>query len=257
MNDMNVFNEISFKQGGAREPIFVDLESEFRGQFNGCTVQNTPAESSGETAEEAEKKVSPKSVVDIPRIERAVREILLAIGEDPDRDGLRETPRRVARAYRDIFSGITDNAARHLQTQFEHESHQAVVVSGIDFNSTCEHHLLPFRGQAHIAYLPQKHRVVGLSKLARTVDVFSRRPQLQERLTEQIADALHEHLCARGVLVLLEAEHFCMTLRGACKPGAVTTTLAARGLYQSDARARGEILSLMNRTFRGLRNAAF
>lgn len=248
MNDVNVLNDISSIAKNSKLLSFVDISVENQESSNGgpgrCGTGTLPGEA------EAAKHSRPLPV-DLPRIERAVREILLAIGEDPDRDGLLETPRRVARAYRDIFSGLTDSAARHLQTQFEHESHQAVVVSGIDFNSTCEHHLLPFRGQAHVAYLPQKRRVVGLSKLARTVDVFARRPQLQERLTEQIADALDEHLSARGVVVLLEAEHFCMTLRGACKPGAVTTTLAARGLYRSDAAARGEILSLMKRSPQG------
>lgn len=185
--------------------------------------------------------------VDLERIERAVREILFAIGENPDRDGLRETPRRVARAYRDAFAGLADNAARHLQTKFEHESDQLVAVSGIDFSSTCEHHLLPFFGKAQIAYLPANGHVVGLSKLARTVDLFARRPQLQERLTEQVADALNEHLSPRGVCVLLEAEHLCMRIRGASKPGAITTTLAVRGVYRDDATARMEALSLMRR----------
>lgn len=248
MNDMNVLNDISSGTRNSRPLSLLDHRGENQESLNGgpnrCGTRTLPGE-----AEAAKPSRAPG--VDVPRIERAVREILLAIGEDPDRDGLQETPRRVARSYRDIFSGLTDSAARHLQTQFEHESHQAVVVSGIDFNSTCEHHLLPFRGQAHVAYLPHKRRVAGLSKLARTVDVFARRPQLQERLTEQIADALDEHLSARGVVVLVEAEHFCMTLRGACKPGAITTTLAARGLYRSDAAARGEILSLMKRSPQG------
>lgn len=190
-------------------------------------------------------QVAPESTVDLTRIERAIREILCAIGENPDRDGLRETPRRVARAYRDIFAGLADNAGRHLQTKFEHESDQLVVVSGIDFSSTCEHHLLPFFGKAHVAYLPANGQVVGLSKLARTVDVLARRPQLQERLTEQVAEALHEHLSPRGVCVVLEAEHLCMRIRGACKPSALTTTLAVRGLYRDDAAARAEALSLM------------
>lgn len=188
--------------------------------------------------------------VDLARIERAVVEILCAIGENPDRDGLRETPRRVARAYRDIFAGLADNPGRHLRTKFEHESDQLVVVSGIDFSSTCEHHLLPFFGKAHVAYLPANGQVVGLSKLARTVEVFARRPQLQERLTEQVAEALHEHLSPRGVCVVLEAEHLCMRIRGACKPNALTTTLAVRGVYREDAAARTEALSLMNRVSR-------
>ncbi len=183
--------------------------------------------------------------IDLARIERAVREILFAVGEDPQREGLRETPRRVARAYRDLFDGLTDDAGRHLRRTFEHESDQVVVVGGIDFSSMCEHHLLPFFGKAHIAYLPGHGRVVGLSKLARTVDVFARRPQLQERLSEQIAEALDAHLSPRGVCVVLEAEHLCMKLRGSCKPAAMTTTLAVRGLYRADASARAEALSLM------------
>lgn len=190
-------------------------------------------------------QVASESTADLTRIERAIREILLAIGENPDRDGLRETPRRVARAYQDMFAGLADNAGRHLQTKFEHESDQLVVVSGIDFSSTCEHHLLPFFGRAHIAYLPANGHVVGLSKLARTVDVFARRLQLQERLTEQVAEALHEHLSPCGVCVVLEAEHLCMRIRGACKTNALTTTLAVRGVYRDDAAARTEALSLM------------
>jgi len=190
---------------------------------------------------------STPPAVDLPRIERAVSEILAAIGEDPDRDGLRDTPRRVARAYAELFGGLADDAERHLRRTFAHESLQPVIVSGIDFHSTCEHHLLPFHGQAHVAYLPGNGRVVGLSKLARTVDVFARRPQLQERLTEQVAEALDTHLAPRGVCIVLEAEHMCMKLRGACKPAAVTTTLATRGLYAADPAARAEVLSLMRK----------
>lgn len=183
--------------------------------------------------------------IDLVRIERAVREILAAIGENPARDGLRDTPRRVALAYRELFGGLDCDVAGHLGRTFEHESDQAVMVGGIDFSSMCEHHLLPFFGKAHIAYLPANGRVVGLSKLARTVDAFARRPQLQERLTEQVADALDEHLSPRGVCVLLEAEHSCMRIRGPRKPSAVTTTTAVRGLYRDDAAARAEALMLM------------
>lgn len=171
----------------------------------------------------------------------------MAIGEDPDRDGLCDTPRRVARAYGELFGGLADDAERHLRRTFAHESEQPVIVSDIDFCSTCEHHLLPIHGKAHLAYLPGRGRVVGLSKLARTVDVFARRPQLQERLTEQVAEALDTHLAPRGVCIVLEAEHMCMKLRGACKPAAVTTTLATRGLYASDPAARAEVLALMRR----------
>jgi GTP cyclohydrolase I len=174
-----------------------------------------------------------------------VREILAAIGDDPEREGLRETPQRVARAYREMFAGIADDVERHLDRTFEHVSDQVVIVGGINFSSVCEHHLLPFLGKAHIAYLPGNARVLGLSKLARTVDVFARRPQLQERLTEQVADSLHDHLSPRGVCVLVEAEHLCMRIRGAGKPCALTTTLAVRGVYRTDAAARAEVLSLM------------
>ncbi|MFM8412331.1 MAG: GTP cyclohydrolase I FolE [Alphaproteobacteria bacterium] len=184
--------------------------------------------------------------VDVPRIERAFREILLAIGEDPDRDGLRDTPRRVAKAYGEMFAGLSEDPSRHLATAFEQKAQQAVVVSGIEFHSTCEHHFLPFFGKAHVAYLPSSDKVVGLSKLARTVDVFARRPQLQERLTEQICDALEEHLAPRGICVVLEAEHLCMRLRGARKPGAVTRTLGLRGHYRRDVDARREVMSLMD-----------
>ena len=186
------------------------------------------------------------AAVDVPRIERAFREILLAIGENPDRDGLQDTPRRVAKAYGELFAGLAEDPSRHLATAFEQSTQQAVVVSGIEFHSTCEHHFLPFFGKAHVAYMPSGDRVVGLSKLARTVDVFARRPQLQERLTEQICDALEEHLSPRGVCVVLEAEHLCMRLRGAKKPGAVTRTLGLRGHYRRDVDARREVMSLMD-----------
>ncbi|QOJ14375.1 MAG: GTP cyclohydrolase I FolE [Planctomycetia bacterium] len=186
-----------------------------------------------------------RRAVDLGRIEAAVREILIAIGENPERDGLMETPRRVARAYRDLFGGMRDDAARHLSRTFEHQSDELVVVRGIPFSSMCEHHMLPFMGQAHVAYLPGGGRVVGLSKLARTVDVFARRPQMQERLSQQVADALEQHLSPRGACVVMEAEHLCMRLRGACKPEAVTTTMAVRGVYREDIAARAEVLRLM------------
>lgn len=185
--------------------------------------------------------------VDLPRIENAVREILAAVGEDPARDGLRDTPSRVARAYRDMFQGLGQNASAHLERVFDAECEDAVIVSGIDCFSVCEHHLLPFVGKAHVAYLPADNRVVGLSKLARTVDVFARRPQVQERLTAQIADAIEEELRPVGVLVVVEAEHMCMKLRGVGKSHANTTTKASRGLYRHDAAARRELLSLMLR----------
>lgn len=186
-----------------------------------------------------------ESGIDEARIAKAIRELLLAIGENPDRDGLRDTPQRVARSYRELFGGMRDDAQRHLKTKFVHASDQPVVVSGIDFSSTCEHHLLPFFGKAHVAYLPSAGQVVGLSQLARTVEVFARRPQLQERITEQVAAALDAQLSPRGVCVVLEAEHLCMRIRGACKPAARTTTMAVRGVYRDDPAARAEVLSLM------------
>ncbi|MCA9517493.1 MAG: GTP cyclohydrolase I FolE [Myxococcales bacterium] len=183
----------------------------------------------------------------MPRIEAAVREILAAVGEDPDREGLLDTPARVARAYRDLFAGLREDPGVHLARQFEHETggDDAVVLRNIEFSSTCEHHLLPFLGRAHVAYLPADGRVTGLSKLARTVDVFARRPQLQERLTSQIADALMGHLGARGAAVVVEGEHLCMRSRGARKRDAMMVTTALRGVYRDDKALRKEILGLL------------
>ena len=184
--------------------------------------------------------------IDRTRIERAVREILLAIGEDPDREGLRETPTRVARAYGEIFAGLRQDPAAHLQCTFAQSCDEVITVCGIKFYSVCEHHLLPFTGNVHIAYLPANGRVVGLSKLARTVEVFARRPQIQERLTDQIAEALTTHLQARGVIVVVEAEHMCMRMRGVRSVDAVMTTIARRGVFQSDATRSSEVMSLLN-----------
>ncbi len=185
--------------------------------------------------------------VDQARIERAVREILLAVGENPDREGLVETPRRVARAYAEMLAGLHADAGTHLSKQFDQEQtgDDAVMLKNIQFTSMCEHHLLPFTGRAHVAYLPDHGKVTGLSKLARTVDVFARRPQLQERLTAQIADALVEHLDPRGVAVVVEAEHSCLKLRGAEKHGAEMVTTAFRGAFKHDRALRGEVLQLM------------
>jgi GTP cyclohydrolase I len=184
---------------------------------------------------------------DLPRLERAVRELLVALGEDPDRDGLIDTPRRVARAYHELFAGMRDDAGRHLSRQFAHEQagEDVVALRNIRFTSVCEHHLFPFTGTAHVAYLPAPGRVTGLSKLARTVDVFARRPQLQERLTAQIADALVRHLEPRGVAVVVEATHSCLALRGASKPEAQMVTTAFRGLYEADRSLRQEVLALI------------
>ena len=172
--------------------------------------------------------------VDQARIARAVREILAAVGEDPDRDGLLDTPKRVAKAYAEMFSGLRQDASDHLARTFEQASGELITVTNINFFSVCEHHLLPFHGQAHVAYVPNHGRVVGLSKLARTVEVFARRPQLQERLTDQIADALVEHLDASGVVVMVEGEHMCMKMRGVKSHDARMTTFARRGVYRTD-----------------------
>jgi GTP cyclohydrolase I len=182
---------------------------------------------------------------DLPRIEAAVREILIAIGEDPDRDGLVNTPRRVARAYREVFAGLHTYPADVLKTTFDISHDELILVREIDVNSTCEHHLVPFMGVAHVGYIPRAGQgVVGLSKLARVVDGFARRPQVQERLTSQIADALVERLDPRGVIVVLECEHLCMTIRGAQKPNARTITTATRGDLREPA-ARAEAMSLI------------
>jgi len=182
---------------------------------------------------------------DEPRVARAVREILLAIGEDPDRDGLVDTPARVARAYREVFAGLRQDPAEHLGKQFDHEGDELVVVRDIEFHSVCEHHLLPFVGTAHIAYRPGNGKVVGLSKLARTVEVFARRPQIQERMTAEIADAVERHLGASGVSVVVEAEHMCMKMRGAKSPSSSMTTFAHRGMFREDRALRAEVLAAL------------
>lgn len=182
--------------------------------------------------------------VDRPRIERAVREILLAVGEDPDREGLRETPARVARLYAEMFGGLHEDPRVHLKKLFSETCDEVVLVRDISFNSMCEHHMLPFMGKAHIGYLPGD-RVVGLSKLARVVEGIARRPQVQERMTEQIADLLVEQLHARGVAVVIEAVHTCMTIRGVRKPGCVCVTSAMKGLFRSNMSSRAEIMTLI------------
>jgi len=182
---------------------------------------------------------------DRPRMERAVREMLLAIGEDPAREGLTDTPARVARSWQELFAGLGEEAGVHLSRTFEQESEDLVTLADIEFTSFCEHHLLPVFGRAHIAYLPSRRRVVGLSKLARTVEVFARRPQLQERITAQIADALMEHLAPVGALVVVEAEHMCMKMRGVRKQQPVMKTMAARGRHREDAALREETLLLL------------
>ncbi|GAB1694884.1 GTP cyclohydrolase I FolE [Krasilnikovia sp. M28-CT-15] len=188
-----------------------------------------------------------EQVVDLPRIEKAVREILLAVGEDPDRDGLLRTPTRVARAYAELFAGLRVDPAQVLATTFEANHEELVLVRDIEVISLCEHHLLPFKGVAHVGYVPGEHgRITGLSKLARLVEVFARRPQVQERLTSQIADLLMTRLDPRGVIVVLECEHLCMEMRGIRKGGARTTTSAVRGAFKSDAKVRAEAMMLIN-----------
>ena len=182
--------------------------------------------------------------VDLPRIERAVREILLAIGEDPDRASLCETPARVARMYAELFSGLHAEPARHLKKVFEENYDELVLVRDISFNSTCEHHLLPFMGVAHVGYLP-RGKVTGLSKLARVVEEISKRPQVQERMTHQIADLVFDELDAKGVIVVLEATHTCMTIRGIRKPGSLTVTSAVRGLFKTNQSSRAEAMALI------------
>jgi len=182
--------------------------------------------------------------VDIERVAAAVREILIGVGEDPDREGLRETPRRVARAYAEIFDGMQADPAEILATTFDLGHDEMVLVRDIEVWSTCEHHLLPFTGVAHVAYIPSHGRITGLSKLARLVDAFAKRPQVQERLTSQVADALVEHLQPQGVMVVIECEHLCMTMRGVRKPGAKTVTSAVRGVMSHPA-TRAEAMSLI------------
>jgi GTP cyclohydrolase I len=186
--------------------------------------------------------------IDTGRIERAVREILLAIGEDPDRDGLTETPARVARAYAEQFSGLSQRPEDVLSTVFDADYDELILVRDIEVYSTCEHHLVPFFGFAHVGYIPnEKGQITGLSKLARLVDLYARRPQVQERMTSQIADALMTVLEPRGVLVVIEAEHLCMSMRGVRKPGAKTVTSAVRGSMRDSDRTRAEAMSLLLR----------
>lgn len=185
--------------------------------------------------------------VDLPRIEAAIREVLSALGEDPDREGLRATPSRVARAYAELFAGLRVDPADVLTTTFAEDHDELVVVRDIAVASFCEHHLLPFTGVAHIGYIPgEDGRITGLSKLARLVEAYARRPQVQERLTSQIADQLVSALAPTGVIVVVECEHMCMSMRGIHKPGAMTLTSAVRGSLRSDARSRAEAMSLIN-----------
>jgi GTP cyclohydrolase IA len=187
-------------------------------------------------------------VIDLPRIEAAVREILIAIGEDPSREGLRQTPARVARSYAELFAGLRVDPGQLLETTFEADHDELVLVRDIEVMSLCEHHLLPFHGVAHVGYIPgHDGRVTGLSKLARLVEVFARRPQVQERLTSQIADVLMDKLAPRGAIVVIECEHLCMAMRGIRKVGARTVTSAVRGALRENAKTRAEAMSLIMR----------
>ena len=183
--------------------------------------------------------------MDKERIQNAVREILIAVGEDPDREGLLETPKRVANMYEEIFAGLTEDPKQHIKLFNEQSNDEMVIVKDIPFYSMCEHHLLPFFGKAHIGYIPSDNKIIGLSKLARIVDNFAKKPQVQERLTSDFADFLNDNLQPKGVAVIMEAEHMCMTMRGARAAGSKTQTSALRGIMRTDAKTRAEVLSLL------------
>jgi GTP cyclohydrolase I len=201
----------------------------------GRSVDGTPAEGTRR-----------RHVFDQARAEKAVRELLLACGEDPEREGLVDTPARVARAYREMFAGLYTDPDSVLARTFDESHEELILVTDIPMFSSCEHHLVPFHGVAHVGYIPNEHgRVTGLSKLARLVDLYAKRPQVQERLTSQIADALERRLKPRGVIVVIEAEHLCMAMRGIRKPGARTTTSAVRGQFKTSASSRAEALDLI------------
>lgn len=185
--------------------------------------------------------------MDKERIMNAVREILIAVGEDPDRAGLVETPKRVANMYEEIFAGLNEDPKQHLKFFDEKSNDEMVIVRDIPFSSMCEHHLLPFVGKAHIAYIPSDNKIIGLSKLARIVDNFAKKPQVQERLTHDIADFLNDNMKPKGVAVIIEAEHMCMTMRGAKAAGSKTQTSALRGIMRTDARSRAEVLALLDK----------
>ncbi len=185
--------------------------------------------------------------MDLPAIEDAVRTILKAIGEDPEREGLKETPQRVARMYAEVFSGLHRDISQDVKVFNEPGNDEMILIGDIPFYSMCEHHLLPFHGKAHVVYIPKEGKILGLSKVARIVDTLSRKPQVQERLTSEIADQMINSVDAKAVCVVIEAEHLCMTMRGIRKPGSKTVTSAMRGLCRSDIRTRNEALALINR----------
>lgn len=211
------------------------------------TLSRQPSEAaSGSLADEQEDDApgKPHVAVDQERIQRAVREILAAVGEDPDREGLRETPARVGRMYAELFRGLHEDPRLHLKKFFTEKYDEIVLVRDISFDSMCEHHMLPFMGKAHIGYVPNG-KVVGLSKLARVVEVVARRPQVQERMTETIADLLVSELDVKGVAVVIEATHTCMTIRGIRKPGSLCLTSAMRGIFRSNLSSRSEVMTLI------------
>ncbi|MCM3364436.1 GTP cyclohydrolase I FolE [Niallia sp. MER TA 168] len=185
------------------------------------------------------------SKMNIPQIEEAIRLLLEAVGEDPNREGLLDTPKRVAKMYEEVFSGLTIDPKEYFETIFHEDHEELVLVKDISFYSMCEHHLVPFYGKAHVAYIPKGGRVAGLSKLARAIEAVSKRPQLQERITSTVADTMMETLEPHGVMVVVEAEHMCMTMRGVKKPGAKTVTSAVRGVFQTDSDKRAEVFAMI------------
>jgi len=209
-------------------------------------MSNASGNTNERSLKESEILLEAQQNIDLDRIARAVREILISIGEDPERDGLLDTPDRVARMYAELFSGLHTDPTHHLHKVFEETYDELVLVRDISFNSMCEHHLLPFMGVAHIGYLP-RGKVTGLSKLARVVEEVSKRPQVQERMTHQIADLVHQELDTKGVIVVIDAVHTCMTIRGIRKPGSSTITSAVRGLFKTNESSRAEAMSLINR----------
>ncbi len=210
------------------------------------SAENVSAAESGCDGEQCVAPPASRSgPVDLPRIERAVREILIAVGEDPDREGLLETPARVSRMYAEMFSGLHTDPREHTKKFFVEKYDEVVLVRDISFCSMCEHHLLPFTGKAHIGYVPNG-KVIGLSKLARVVEAVARRPQVQERMTEEIANLLVSELGAKGVAVVVEASHSCMTIRGVRKPGSMCVTSAMKGLFRSNLSSRSEVMQLIN-----------
>jgi GTP cyclohydrolase I len=211
----------------------------------GMSAETTRETGSLDGEAEAFEPTTLPGPVDLPRIERAVREILAAVGEDPEREGLLETPARVARMYAELFAGLHDDPRRHLKKFFTEKYDELVLVRDISFTSMCEHHLLPFLGEAHIGYVPNG-KVIGLSKLARVVEVVSKRPQVQERMTEDIANLLIDELNVKGVAVVIEATHSCMTMRGVRKPGSQCVTSAMKGLFRSNVSSRAEVMALIH-----------